>query len=110
MHVCVLLQVRSADSDDALREVFEDPDFEILLLNTGYRKPLTSLFLSDKEAIESTLKVHMMTQIKPELDQFRDGLEACRILRSVSRHPSLMAPYFVHTPVVLTKGNNNYHK
>jgi hypothetical protein len=39
-HVCVcvhvFLQVRSADSDDALREVFQDPDFEILLLNTGY--------------------------------------------------------------------------
>ena len=42
----------------------------MLMLETGYKKPLCSLVLTDREAIENILKVHLLTRVKGELDQF----------------------------------------
>ena len=87
-----------------MRAVFEDSNFELCILETGYRKPLTRLTLSDKPALMTTLKLHLLFRVKPELDQFRDGLKACGVLGLVQRYQQLMAPFFVHTEKDLTQG------
>lgn len=87
-----------------MREVFDDSDFELALLETGYRKPLATLNLSDKVGIQKTLKMHTIVRVKPEMDQFLEGLAVCGILEGVQRFSALMAPCFTFAPVDLTAG------
>lgn len=87
-----------------MRAVFDEYEFELVLLETGYRKPLSSLLLSDRPAIVKTLKIHVLVKVKPELDQFIDGLNMYGILESIKKYPSLMAQYFTHIAAPLTVG------
>ena len=87
-----------------MQGLFDDPDHELTLLETGYRKPLSSLGLSDKTAVANTLKTHVLARVKPELDQFAEGLSVCGVLEAVRNHPDLMAPFFTHVPVELRAG------
>ena len=87
-----------------MRAIFEDPDYELVLLETGFRKPVSSLCLLDKGVVANTLKAHLLSRVKPELDQFSEGLGVCGVLEAVRRHPELMAPYFTHVPVELSAG------
>ena len=87
-----------------MREIFDDPDHELAILETGYRKPLSILSVSDKAAVASTLKTHVLARVKPELDQFADGLNSLGVLEAVKSHPQLMTPFFTHIPVVLRAG------
>lgn len=79
--------------------MFDDCDYEQTKLETGYRKPLASLVLSDKLSIQRTLKMHVLLRLKPELDQLIEGLKVCGILDSICRYPLLMAQYITHTVV-----------
>ncbi len=65
-----------------MRGIFDDPDHELAILETGYRKPLSVLSVSDKAAVASTLKTHVLARVKPELDQFADGLNICGVLEA----------------------------
>ena len=48
-----------------------------LLLQTGYRKPISSLTTTDKkEIISALLDYHVMLKVKGAMDQYMDGLEA----------------------------------
>ena len=68
----------------------------LLLLETGYRKPLSSLTCDDKPCIKEAVRdYHTLVKIKPELDQFSDGLETLSVLQTVKKYPSLMSPLFV---------------
>ena len=98
------MQLRAANSDASLRGVFSNPEYEAILADTGFRRPLSSLTVSDANEISATLKTYLLLKVKPELDQLKEGLDTCGVLESTSRHPELMAPLFVHTPVSLTKG------
>lgn len=88
----------------AMRVLFDNADFALMILETGYKKPLASLVLSDKPAIISVLKSHMLMKVKAELDQFCEGLGTCGILSFIRLHPSVMSSCFIHTPVDLTAG------
>ena len=79
-------------------------DFELAMLETGYRKPLSSLVMLDKAAIQKTLRAHILLKVKPELDQFCEGLKTCGVMESTLQYPSLMAPCFTCTTVNLTGG------
>ena len=100
-----LYQLDLATSDEALRGVFDDSDFELALLETGFRNPLTSLALSDRDLIKKTLKNYVFLRVKPEFDQFCEGLRTCGVAEAVQTHPSLMAPCFIHTHVNNTELN-----
>ena len=65
------------ESDESLRVLFQSPDYEPVLLETGYRKPLASLQIADKTTIKQTLKAQVLLQVKAEIDQFCDGLRIC---------------------------------
>lgn len=97
--------MEEAESDKSLREVFlHDMDFEVMLTETGYRKPISSLVIEDKSNIVKTLKTHMLLKVKAELDQFCEGLKTCNILEAVIKNPSVMSPFFISAEVKLTAG------
>ncbi len=103
LHCPVLLnfmQIDCAKSDTELRAVFDDEqgngDSGLLLLETGYRKPLSSLSCEDKPCIKKALRdYHTLVKIKPELDQFSDGLETLNVLPTMKKYPSIMSSLFV---------------
>ena len=93
-----------ADSDESLQKVFDDPTYEDALMETGYRKPLSLLGIEDRPLIRKTLLNYMFLRVKPELDQFREGLGVCGIAGAVRSHLDLMVRHFVHTPIKLNRG------
>ena len=108
MHVrdtnVVFLQLEAADSDESLRQVFDDSEHELVMLETGCKKVLSMLTLSDRASLQATLKAHLLLRVKAELDQFAKGLTMCGILDSIRKHPMVMAPYFVRVPLDLSAG------
>jgi hypothetical protein len=94
--------MEAADNDERLREVFDDSEHETVMLETGCRKVLSQVALSDKASLQATLKTHMLLKVKAELDQFVEGLTVCGVLDVVRAHPMLMASYFVHVPLDLS--------
>ena len=49
----------------------------------------------DKGAIKSSIiDYHSLIKIKPELDQFVDGLKTLGIHEAIKQYPNLMMPYF----------------
>lgn len=96
--------MESVETEEALKELFKNPEYELALLETGYRKPLPSLVVADKNFIMDTLKAHIILKVKPELDQFCEGLSTCSVLEYTQKYPSLMAERFTLSQVNLTQG------
>ena len=96
----------AAQSDDQLRSIFScGSEQESLLLETGFRKALPLLVCEDKQSIKSALRDHhSLVKIKPELDQFTDGLATLGLLKHIRKYPKLMEPLFVYEKKVLNKG------
>ena len=94
------------ESDESLRVLFQSPEYEPMLLETGYRKPLASLQIADKTTIMQTLKAQVLLRVKAEIDQFCDGLRTCEVIEYTRKYPTLMAPRFMQTLVSLTPGTN----
>ena len=103
------MQIDCAESDAELRDIFDDDkgggDNGLLLLETGYRKSLSLLSCEDKPCIKKALRdYHTLVKIKPELDQFSDGLETLNILPTLKQYPSLISSLFVD------RGNDHLNK
>ena len=96
------------ESDEYLRVLFQSPEYEPVLLETGYRKPLTSLQIADKTTIKQTLKAYVLLRVKAEIDQFCDGLRTCEVIEYTRKYPTLMTPQFMQTLVSLTPFINVY--
>lgn len=92
---------------EGLRLVFQCPEYQEAVLDTGYRKPLSSINLGDVEEIERTLRNHVILNVKSELDQFIEGLRICGIHDSVVTYSSFMAASFTPTVVNISKGTYN---
>ena len=101
-YLIYMLQLEAIQSQDGLDELLEEEVYRAAVLETGYRKPLR---ISEKAEIASTLKTDVLVRVKPELDQFCDGIKVCGVLEAMMMHPILMAPYFTCTSASpLTKG------
>ena len=94
----------AADSDEDLRSVFGSEDFQVAVAETGFRKPLSMLVMSDRPVLVNTLKAHILLRVKPELDQFGEGLRLCGVRDGAIRYPKLMAPRFTYVEVDLNTG------
>ena len=80
-------------------------DNGLLLLETGYRKPLSTISCEDKPCIKKAVcDYHTLVKIKPELDQFSEGLETLNVLSTMKKYPSLMSSLFVD------QGRDNLNK
>jgi hypothetical protein len=124
--------VKEVQSEDKLRNVFGDDDFALhlkimssvaitvtrsgdfcchtnlhtkrTLLQTGYKKPITSLTLLDRPNIMSVLfDYHTMGRSKVELDQFGRGLALFGFLEIVKSNPQLWKVYYCNDSI-LTPG------
>ena len=101
-----LAQISSTQDDMALRAIFCNDNYSSLVIDTGYRKPLTMIELSDREELTLTLR-HYYTMIRGqvELDQFIVGLKTYQVLEMMQANPELMKPLFMsHEGTVLNKG------
>ena len=94
------------ETDDGLRSTFDDPDYELLMLETGFRRPLSTLVMADLCLVVKTVKNHLLMRVKGEMDQFLEGLADCGVGEMVRKHPDLMAPRFLHTDVQLNRGTD----
>ena len=80
---------------------------EILLCETGYRKPVCSLKLVDKPSLLATLlDYHLMIKVKAEMDQFKEGLHTLGFYEDFKSNPFLWEPYFMNVNEQLTSGMN----
>ena len=78
-----------------------------LLIQTGFRKAISSLTLDDVENVSSALiDFHCMLKVKAAMDQFRDGLKCLGLLYMLEENPSLWKPLFVSSGTPLTAGEN----
>ena len=74
------------------------------LYETGFKRPVDTLTISEKDTLVEMLKVHVLIKVKGETDQFVDGLRICGVLGAVQDHPQLMSRFFLHSPTKLTAG------
>ena len=89
----------------ALQAIFDDSATADIVLETGYRKPLGTVTVSDKEEIIRVLKrYHTLIKVKAEIDQFIEGLQCLGIDHLIKEHPDLMEPLFVNKNKSLTAG------
>ena len=105
-------QITNAESLNSLRKIFECEDAVSLVAETGYRVPLFTMEMKDKDGLCDVLKIYY-TIIKalPEVDQFCSGLESLGVLSALAEYPLLMKKLFVPLDkVTINKGENiNHH-
>ena len=91
-----------------MRNIFDDEnqgDGDTLLLETGFRKALCQLTIADKSIVKATLRdYHSLIKIKPELDQFSEGLKTLGVFDLIQKYLLLMAPLFIYQQSSLNKG------
>ena len=64
-------QITDAQDADELRAVFAMAEAAELLLSTGFREPLCSLAMEDKECLRSALDYHCILKVKAEISSQR---------------------------------------
>ena len=80
-----------------------------VLLETGYRKAICRLELSDKISLRSTLvDYHCMLKVKALMDQFAEGLQELHVLDMMRKHSDIMRPFFVDECRPFTAGGHIY--
>lgn len=111
-HVIVMfyIQIDAASTDIELQSLFTNEnenghDFEILMNDTGFKKPLPHVLVKEKEDLKSVLReFHSIIISKAEVDQFIEGLKCLNVLENIQKYPSLMSPFFCQQASSLTKG------
>ena len=75
-----------------------------LLLQTGYRKPITLITMQDRDGLVSAMiDFHLMAKVKCIMDHFVEGLKTGGLLDSIIQQPNLWEPFFVHSSAVYYK-------
>lgn len=75
------------------------------LLATGFRKPVSTLSLSDcPDLISTLLDFHLMAKVKTEMDQFIEGLRTFNFLDMLRADPNMWRPFFIRDTSHLTPG------
>ena len=93
-------QIEAVGDDTELRSTLSIDEAISLLQETGFRKPVCMLTVSDKAHLKSALlDYHCMVKVKAEMDQFSDGM-----LDFIKLYPEQMRPLFVATNNVVTAG------
>lgn len=95
-----------AENDDDIKVCLSIDEAASLLNETGYRKAVCSLKLSDRPSvIGALLDYHLMIKVKAEMDQFKDGLQTLGYLEILQSNPSLWEDYFINANQPLTTGS-----
>lgn len=103
--LCVVKQIGEAENDMDIKAVFAIEEISDLLIQTGYRKPIPSLRMADKQTvITAMLNYHMMLKVKCAMDQYMEGLAELHLLERIQNNPSLWMPLFTNKSEKLTAG------
>lgn len=103
MYWCI--QIIEAEDDVDIKTALAIDEVTDLLLQTGYRKPIPLLALTDKrEVITALVDYHMMLKVKCAMDQYMSGLEALGLLGRIQDNPSAWKPLFTKPSERLTPG------
>ena len=98
-------QIDASENDLDMQMVFAIDEAAELLLETGFRKPLMSLGLSDKKRVQEVLLgFHCVLKVKGEMDQFRQGLSSLGVLQALNNNASTMKSLFVSPSCKITAG------
>ena len=98
-------QIEAVGDDTELRSTLSIDEAISLLQETGFRKPVCMLTVSDKAHLKSALlDYHCMVKVKAEMDQFSDGMQTLQVLDFIKLYPEQMRPLFVATNNVVTAG------
>ena len=110
LYICTHLQIALAENDDDIKLCFSIDEGASLLNETGYRKAVCSLKLSDRPAVlGALLDYHLMIKVKAEMDQFKEGLQTLGYLEVLQSNPSMWEEYFLDADVPLTAGMCSIH-
>ena len=72
---------------------------------TGYRKAVADLTVNDcSSVVKALLDYHLMTKVKAEMDQFRDGLSTFGFLDMMKTNSTIWKPFFVYSSSDMTAG------
>ena len=76
--------------------VFGVDEVSALLMETGYRKPLIHLTVSDKPGLRAALlDYHCVLKVKAAMDQYAEGLQQLKVLDLMRKYPLLTNPFFI---------------
>ena len=96
--------MKAAERDEDLHGLFDVPEWETLLLETGYSKPLQQLGMEDQDSIVSFIAdYHCIVKVKAAMDQFKQGLDAGGVLTCIQQHAYSMKHLFCYEPCNLPK-------
>ena len=74
-----------------------------IVMEAGYKKPLSKLSLEDKEDLVSVITTyHLFIKVKAHMDSFKEGLECFSVLKYISQYEYLLRPLFVDESTPLT--------
>ena len=67
-----------------------------ILLESGYSKPITTITVSSKQELISTLIFHYtLYRNKAVLDQMKSGLNVLGVAQAMSKYQDILQPFFV---------------
>ena len=79
-----------------MKMLFAIDEVSALLLETGYRKPVSSLSLQDIPTLRAAIvDYHCLLKAKAAMDQFADSLQVLKVLDLIRKYPELAKPFFV---------------
>ena len=75
------------------------------IFQMGYSKPLSTLTVTDRWDLISTLTLyHITIKVKSSMDQFINGLQDAQVLSYIRKEPETWKPLFVRSRKVLSSG------
>ena len=98
-------QIDMAENDEELHMALTIDESQGLLLEAGFRKPISLLKLNDKPIIRGVLlDYHLMMKVKMHMDQFAEGLNQLKLLDNIRAHPLLFKSLLVYSENKMTAG------
>ena len=96
LYIDTYSQLAGAENDDDVKMLFAVDEISALLMETGYRKPVTYLTLCDRPGLRATLMdYHCMLKAKAAMDQLAEGLQTIKVWDLIQKFPLLTKPFFV---------------
>ena len=97
----------TSSPNNEVQVIFAINEAEAMLVDSGYRKPMTKLIVTDAKDLKLALiNQQCMLKVKAYTDQFIEGHEVLGIMNVIRKYPDIMKEFFVFNPEksVMTPG------
>ena len=99
------MQIFNAGDNIELKATLAIDEVSDLLFQSGYRKPLVSLTIEDKEEVlKAMVDYHMMIKVKSAMDDYIEGLKTYNLLDKIRQSPEVWKPLFTKQYQPLSPG------